>query len=92
MRSVLATCSAALLLGLAGMAQAGDPAVGKAEVEAVCSECHEAAEWGEEDAASLQAKIKNVVAGKVKHKKKLALSDEEIASIAAYWATAGASK
>ena len=90
MRSVLAIFFATMLLGLAGAADAADPAAGKAKVEAVCSECHEAEEWAEEDIASLQAKIANVVAGKAKHKKKLALSDEEIASIAAYWA--GASK
>ena len=42
-----------------------------------------------EDAASLESLIKDIVAGKVKHKSKLSLSATEIADIAAYWGQAG---
>jgi mono/diheme cytochrome c family protein len=74
-----------LSLGLCGGAVAGDAAAGKAKVDAVCSKCHEKEDWSEEDAASLQGKIKGVVDGKAKHKEKLSLTDAEIADIAAYW-------
>jgi mono/diheme cytochrome c family protein len=74
-----------LSFGLCGGAVAADAAAGKAKVDAVCSKCHEKEDWSEEDAASLQGKIKGVVDGKVKHKEKLNLTDAEIADIAAYW-------
>jgi mono/diheme cytochrome c family protein len=76
----------ALSVAACGAAAAGDAAMGKAKSDAVCSECHEKADWAGEDAASLEAKIASVVAGKTKHKKKLSLTDEEIKGIAAYWA------
>ena len=76
------------LLGGALDAAAADVEVGKAKVQQVCSECHEAADWKGKSEADLQAKIGSVVAGKVKHPKKLQLTDAEIAGIAAYWASA----
>lgn len=83
--------SAALVsLTMLGTAQAADVAAGKAKTETICNECHEAADWQGEGEADLQALIKDVVAGKVKHPKKLQLSDAEIANIAAYWAAESA--
>jgi mono/diheme cytochrome c family protein len=76
----------ALSFAVSGAALAGDAAAGQAKVEAVCAECHEKADWADQDAASLEGKIKDVVAGKAKHKKKLTLTDQEAADIAAYWA------
>ena len=52
---------------------------------ASASQCHEADDWEGEDAASLESLIRDIVAGKVKHKGKLELSGAEIANIAAYW-------
>jgi hypothetical protein len=75
-----------LCVATCGVAFAGDAALGQTKAEATCAECHEKADWADQDAASLEAKIKNVVAGKTKHKKKLQLTDEESAGIAAYWA------
>jgi mono/diheme cytochrome c family protein len=69
-------------------AHAADLAAGKAKVDEICSECHEAADWEGEDAASLEAMIKDVVSGKFKHKKKLDLTEADIANVAAYWASA----
>lgn len=74
-----------LSVAACSVAVAGDPAAGKAKADAVCAECHEKADWAGENAAALEAKIKDVVGGKTKHKKKLTLTDDEIKGIAAYW-------
>jgi mono/diheme cytochrome c family protein len=68
-----------------GAALAADPAAGKAIVDSNCSKCHVKADRKGQDAAALEAAIKDVVAGKTKHKKKLQLTDAQIADIAAYW-------
>jgi hypothetical protein len=49
------------------------------------AQCHGATDWEGEDAPSLEELIRDIVAGKVKHKGKLELSPDEIADIAAYW-------
>ena len=67
---------------------AADSAAGKAEVDKVCSACHESADWKGKGAAQIETQIKAVVAGKTKHPKKLDLSDAQIADVAAYWASA----
>lgn len=85
----LATVAALGLVAFAGHAVAADVAAGKAKTEEICAECHDPADWEGEDAASLEEMIKGVVAGQTKHKKKLELTDEEIANIAAYWASGG---
>jgi mono/diheme cytochrome c family protein len=56
-------------------------------VDAQCAECHEPADWKDEQPDALAALIKDIVSGKAKHKTKPKLSDAEIASIAAYWGT-----
>lgn len=65
---------------------AADVAAGKASAQAKCVQCHEADDWDGESAASLEGIIRDIVAGKVKHKTKLELTPAEIANIAAYWA------
>lgn len=65
---------------------AADVAAGKATADRQCLECHEAGDWEGEDAASLASLIHDIVAGKVKHKRPLQLSDTDIQNIAAYWA------
>ena len=69
----------------AGTAQAADVSAGRNAAQSKCSQCHEADDWEGEDAASLESLIRDIVAGKVKHKGKLELSSAEIANIAAYW-------
>ena len=78
-------CFCVLSVVASGAAIAADPAAGKAIVDKVCSKCHVKADRKGQDAAALEAAIKNVVAGNTKHKKKLTLTDKEIADIAAYW-------
>jgi mono/diheme cytochrome c family protein len=72
-------------LALGGVAQAADVLAGRSAAQGKCAQCHEADDWEGEDAASLESLIRDIVAGKVKHKGKLELSAAEIANIAAYW-------
>jgi mono/diheme cytochrome c family protein len=85
-RRLIGMSLAFALLGGVLNAAAADVEAGKAKVQQVCAECHEAADWKGKSAADLQAKIASVVAGKVKHPKKLQLTDAEMADVAAYWA------
>jgi mono/diheme cytochrome c family protein len=80
------TMVATMLMGVcvAG-ANAADVAAGRVAAQAKCVECHEADDWEGEGAASLESIIRDIVAGKVKHKRKLELTPAEIANIAAYW-------
>jgi cytochrome c553 len=80
---------AVLSLYAAAAANAADLQAGKAAAQAKCSECHDADDWEGEDAASLESLIRDIVAGKVQHKRKLDLTNAEMANIAAYWGSAG---
>ena len=73
-------------------AQAADVQAGKAAAQAKCSQCHDADDWEGEDAASLESLIRDIVAGRVKHKGRLELTNAEIANIAAYWGQGGKEK
>lgn len=75
-----------LAVALTNTTFAADVAAGKAVADKQCLECHEAADWEGEDAASLASLIRDIVGGKVKHKRALQLSEAEIQNIAAYWA------
>lgn len=68
---------------------AADVQAGRSAAQSKCTECHEADDWEGEDAASLESLIRDIVAGKVKHKRKLELTAAEIANIAAYWGQGG---
>ena len=72
-------------LGVSGISQAADVQAGRATAQSKCAQCHDADDWEGEDAASLESLIRDIVAGKVKHKNKLELSATEVANIAAYW-------
>jgi cytochrome c553 len=84
---IVAATAAATMLAI-GTAQAGDAAAGKAKAEA-CADCHEAADFAGEDAATLTQMIKDVASGKTKHKMKVTVSDADAADIAAFWAAGG---
>ena len=83
------TLIAILMLSCAA-AHSADPQAGKALSQAQCSQCHDADDWVGESAASLESLIRYIVAGKVKHKTAVRLSDAQIADVAAYWAQASA--
>ena len=88
-RSSLLMTAALALAGQAGLADAADVAAGKAKVDAVCAECHEAADWQGSGEAELAKLIDGVAKGTTRHpKKKVELTDADVANVAAYWASA----
>lgn len=93
MRNVWTVMVATIVLCAWGMpARAADIAAGKSAAQAKCSQCHDADDWDGEDAASLESLIRDIVAGKVKHRGKLDLTSDEISNIAAYWGQGGKKK
>jgi mono/diheme cytochrome c family protein len=81
-----------LFAAASGAVSTADVQAGKAKVQQICADCHEPADFKSQSEVQLRAKISDVVAGKVKHKKKLTLTDQEISDIAAYWASASGGK
>jgi mono/diheme cytochrome c family protein len=77
-----------LVLGgfVSATAYAADLQAGRRAALSKCGQCHEADDWEGEGAASLESLIRDIVAGKVKHKARLELTPAEISNIAAYWA------
>lgn len=74
------------------LASAADAAAGKAKVSQQCAECHRPADWDGETTAALESLLKDVVSGKVPHRKRpIQLTEQEIADVAAYW-TSGRKK
>ncbi len=68
---------------------AADTAAGKARFDAVCGECHDSADFENENTDALADTLRKIVGGQLKHKKSLQLTDREIADIAAYMSTGG---
>ena len=69
-------------------ALAGDAEAGKAVFEASCADCHYEDDFAGESAEDITAMIKSVTGGEVEHKGDASgLSDEDVANIAAYWAS-----
>jgi mono/diheme cytochrome c family protein len=87
-RLLVLTSAFAGLVSYGGAAFA-DAAAGKATFTDVCSECHEVADFEGEDPAEMSATLKKIVAGQMKHKKALKLTDAQIADVAAYLASGG---
>ena len=84
-RELQALLTLATLLWAGSLAQAADVQAGRSTAQGKCVQCHDADDWEGEDAASLESLIRDIVAGKVKHKGKVELSAAEIANVAAYW-------
>jgi len=82
-KDLISLLAGASLVAWAAPSIAADTSAGKGAAQK-CIQCHEADDWEGEDAASLESLIRDIVAGKVKHKQKLELSAAEITSIAAY--------
>jgi mono/diheme cytochrome c family protein len=73
----------------APVAAGADVAAGKARFNAICAECHDSADFEGEDLRSLEATLKRISSGEIRHKKTLTLSDRDVADIAAYMASGG---
>jgi mono/diheme cytochrome c family protein len=79
--------AAATTLGLiaAGFpAYAADSAAGQGLFASTCAACHQLKSYGGKSDAELQTEMKGIVAGTIKHPKKLTLSDTDVANVAAY--------
>jgi cytochrome c553 len=63
-------------------------AAGKAKWDAACADCHEVSEYAGKPAADMTKTLKGMVGGTIKHKPTLKLTDAEIASLAAFLASA----
>jgi mono/diheme cytochrome c family protein len=84
-KSRLAILAAAVLTSIS--ATAADATAGKAKVDQACAECHRRSDFSGESPSQLEALLKDIVSGKVKHSKRpLQLTSQEITDIAAYWA------
>jgi len=85
--SVMVCCWSGVILGAVSLsAAAADTAAGKSLAEQrLCATCHLPDDWKGNSAAQMESKITAVVEGKHKHPKKIDLSKDQIADIAAYW-------
>jgi mono/diheme cytochrome c family protein len=82
--------AAAMALGLltAGLpAYAADSAAGQKTFAGTCAACHQLKSYAGKSDAELETELKGIVAGTIKHPKKLTLSDTEVANVAAYIAS-----
>jgi len=87
-RIIVATAASLAVLAASLPARAADVAAGKQIYESVCADCHELKDNAGKPAADLEKSLKAIVAGQMKHKKKLTLSDAEIANVSAYLSSA----
>ncbi len=77
------------MLSFGSDAASADAAAGRARFNAICGECHDSADFENENPQALAATLRRIVSGELKHKRVLQLSDQEIADIAAYMSTGG---
>lgn len=79
-------CTGAVLGAVNLSVWAADATTGKTLAEQrQCATCHLPEDWKGNSAAQMESKITAVVQGKHKHPKKIDLSKDQIADIAAFW-------
>lgn len=66
---------------------AADAEKGKQVFESKCADCHEAADLTGDAAKDFSAKVLEIAAGKIKHKKKVKMSKVEADDVSAWAAT-----
>ncbi len=64
--------------------RAADTAAGQKTFEGTCAACHKMKSYAGKSEAELETELKGIVAGTVKHPKKLTLSPDEITNVATY--------
>ena len=67
-----------------GGAALADAAAAKAKYQSMCDDCHEPEDFAGRAVADLEAKIKAISAGTMKHKKKYTITDAEAKDLAAF--------
>ncbi len=85
-----ATLAAVTVLGsvvLSIPATAADSAAGQKTFEGICAACHQLKSYAGKSESDLETQVKGIVAGTIKHPKKLTLSASEIADVATYIAS-----
>ena len=90
MKAIQLMAATALVGCLYGIpAYAADAAAGQKTFQSTCNACHakNMKVFAGKSAADLQTEIKGIVGGTVKHPKKLTLSDDDAANVAAYLAS-----
>jgi mono/diheme cytochrome c family protein len=65
-------------------ASAADSAAGQKTFESICAACHQLKTFAGKSESDLVTQLTGIVAGSVKHPKKLTLSSTDIANVAAY--------
>ncbi len=68
-------------------AHAADSAAGQKIYAGTCAACHQFKSYAGKSETDLETQIKGIVAGTVKHPKKLTLSADDIANVATYIAS-----
>jgi mono/diheme cytochrome c family protein len=85
MTSAPIIAAAALGLLATGLpAYAADSAAGQKIFAGTCAACHQLKSYAGKSDAELETEVKGIVAGTIKHPKKLTLSDSDAADVAAY--------
>jgi len=89
MRTARSLGAAVLLGGLVSSipVHAADSAAGQKIFTGTCAACHKFQSYAGKSETELQTEISGIVAGTVKHPKKLTLSADDIANVAAYIAS-----
>ena len=68
-------------------ADAADSAAGQKIFVTTCAGCHKLASYAGKSESLLETQLQGIVAGTIKHPKKLTLSADEIANVATYIAS-----
>ncbi|HTY49163.1 MAG TPA: hypothetical protein VMB48_05690 [Steroidobacteraceae bacterium] len=87
---MMAGLAAAALLACPAVlpVQAADSAAGQKTFQSVgCGMCHQMKSYAGKSEAELQTDLEGIVSGKIKHPKKLTLTGDDIANLAAYIAS-----
>jgi mono/diheme cytochrome c family protein len=81
---IIAAASIVSWLAFSNPASAADSAAGQKTFEGSCAACHQLKSYAGKSEAVLETQLKGIVAGTVKHPKKLTLSATDIANVATY--------
>lgn len=81
--AAIALTASASLVGCFA-ADAADSAAGQKTFQSTCAGCHKVASYAGKSQTLLETQLNGIVAGTIKHPKKLTLSADDIANVATY--------